>query len=240
MKVFTTMKIYFDGCSWTWGGELENRESDRFSAIVSKNLGAEECNFSRPMSSNDRILRQLVFDNDVREYDLAIIQMSYPSRTEYYDKKEEKFCNIGINFTPLWRRATTIVDGFLGSDGNSAPKGKLKGTLDWSHPNKEGRKMGHKWWKDEDRQFWYQYYTDVYTDYHGLVKEKIIYQLIKDHCKVNNVPLLLMTINNWNTELKFDLELEHKKYPRAPKFHPNEEGHQMIAEDILSWLTKHK
>ena len=236
------MKIYFDGCSWTWGGELEDNESDRFSAIVSKELGAEEHNFSRPMSGNDRILRQLVYDNDISEYDLAIIQMSYPSRTEYYERRKNRFQNIGINFTPLWKRAhrTNIIDDFLGVDGNSAPTSKLKGTLDWSHPNEKGRKMGPKWWTDEDREFWYHYYTDVYTDHYGHVKEKIIYQLIKDHCKVNNVPVILMTINNWNTKLKFDLELEVTKYPRAPHFHPNPEGHQMIAEDILSWLTKHK
>ena len=54
------MKIYFDGCSWTWGGELEDNESERFSAIISKEMGAEEHNFSRPMASNDRILRQLL------------------------------------------------------------------------------------------------------------------------------------------------------------------------------------
>ena len=228
------MKIYFDGCSWTWGGELEDNESDRFSAIVSKELGAEEHNFSRPMSSNDRILRQLVYDNDISEYDLAIIQMSYPSRTEYHDKRKERFQNIGINITPLWR------DIAQNKTWNAAPLGRLKGTIDWSHPEKKDRKMGPKWWTDEDRQFWYHYYADVYTDHYGHVKEKIIYQLIKDHCKVNNVPLLLMTINNCDTKLKFDLELEVTKYPRAPQFHPNPKGHQMIAEDILSLLTKHK
>ena len=36
------MKIYFDGCSRMWGGELENKEQERFSFLVSKELGAEE------------------------------------------------------------------------------------------------------------------------------------------------------------------------------------------------------
>tara|TARA_Y100001963_G_scaffold121884_1_gene170822 strand:+ start:354 stop:1046 length:693 start_codon:yes stop_codon:yes gene_type:complete len=230
------MKIYFDGCSWTEGGELkeELRESQRFSAIVSKELGAEEYNLSQSMSSNDKILRHLVFDNDIRDYDLAIIQMTYPSRTEYYDRKKERFQNIAINITPLWKH---VIKNKI---WDNAPNGRLKSTLDWSHPVKKGKKIGPSWWTDEDRLFWYHYYTDVYTDHYGHVKEKMTYQLIKDHCKVNNVPLVLMTINNWNTKLKFDLELENKKYPREPQNHPDHVGHKMIAEDILSWLTTHK
>ena len=28
------MKIYFDGCSWTYGTELENKEQERFSRLI--------------------------------------------------------------------------------------------------------------------------------------------------------------------------------------------------------------
>ena len=68
------MKIYFDGCSRTWGGELENREQERFSSLICKKLDAEEYNISRGGASNERIVRQLLVENDITDYDLAIIQ----------------------------------------------------------------------------------------------------------------------------------------------------------------------
>ena len=79
------MKIYFDGCSWTWGGELEpdTRLNERYSRLVCDKLGAEEWNYATPGSSNDRIVRQLM-ENDISQYDLAVIQLTYPTRSEFY------------------------------------------------------------------------------------------------------------------------------------------------------------
>tara|TARA_Y100001937_G_scaffold127784_1_gene201114 strand:+ start:524 stop:1135 length:612 start_codon:yes stop_codon:yes gene_type:complete len=83
------MKIYFDGSSWMTGVELEDK-SKRYSTLISKHLGAEEYNIANGGASNNRILRQLVIENDIANYDLAIIQMSMAMRWEYYDdyKKE--------------------------------------------------------------------------------------------------------------------------------------------------------
>ena len=223
------MKIYFDGCSRMWGGELENKEQERFSFLVSKELGAEEYNIAKPLANNDRILRQLIFDHNVNDFGLVVIQMTYPSRTEYYDKREEKFCNVSINHTPLWK------DVMKNLTFNNAPVSKVnKKDLDWTNPYKpKGGKWGWNHWTDEDRQFWLHYYTDVYTNDYGTVREKIIYQNIKDHCKVNNVPLILMTNNNWDTDLEFDIEIEHTKYPKTKGGHETKEGHRVLAEDVL-------
>ena len=57
------MKIYFDGCSWTWGAELEDPYQSRFSKIISDKLGAEEYNISKRGASNHRIVRQLLVDH---------------------------------------------------------------------------------------------------------------------------------------------------------------------------------
>ena len=38
------MKIYFDGCSWTHGTELENKKKTRFSKLISDYYNAEEYN----------------------------------------------------------------------------------------------------------------------------------------------------------------------------------------------------
>lgn len=228
------MKIYFDGCSRTWGGELDNREQDRFSALVCKELGAEEYNISKSMASNERIARQLIIDNDIKDYDAAIIQMTFPSRTEYYDKIKEKFLQVAINSTPLWKKWKNVTY-------NNAPAGRLTGIPDWSLPNsKKSKCRGYEHWTEDDRQFWLHYFTDIYNDYYGSVKEKIIYYNIKDHCKANNVPLVLMTNNNWDTNLKFDIQIEQVKYPKTKGGHETKEGHQLLARDILSLLTTYK
>ena len=54
------MKIYFDGCSWTWGAELKDPYQSRYSKIISDKLGAEEYNISKCGASNNRITRQLL------------------------------------------------------------------------------------------------------------------------------------------------------------------------------------
>ena len=81
------MKIYFDGCSWTKGEELENQEEERFSKLICNELGAEETNLAIKGGSNDRIIRNLLVENNIEEYDLAVIQMTFPARTEYYTDK---------------------------------------------------------------------------------------------------------------------------------------------------------
>ena len=82
------MKIYFDGCSWTCGEELENREEQRYSKLIANDLGAKQDNFSTSGASNDRMVRNLMVENDIEKYDLAIIQMTFPARTEYYSGVE--------------------------------------------------------------------------------------------------------------------------------------------------------
>ena len=54
------MKFYFDGCSFTRGSGLEGNGyslEDRWTTLVSKHFGAEECNYASGGVSNDQILR---------------------------------------------------------------------------------------------------------------------------------------------------------------------------------------
>ena len=85
------MKIYFDGDSFTYGKRLVDPLKSRFSKLVADHLGAEECNYSIGGASNQRIQRQLFIDHKIEEYDLAIIQMTFRSRCEYYDQTKRKF-----------------------------------------------------------------------------------------------------------------------------------------------------
>ena len=78
------MKIYFDGCSFTVGDELQYRKKNRYSRIIADKLGAIDCNFARSGGSNRRIVRNLI-EKELSSYDMFIIQLTKNIRTEYYD-----------------------------------------------------------------------------------------------------------------------------------------------------------
>ena len=80
------MKILFNGCSWAEGAELENPEEERYSRLVCNELGADEHNIAKGGGSNDRIIRTLTLNDKLSEYDLIVIQMTLPARTEYWDE----------------------------------------------------------------------------------------------------------------------------------------------------------
>jgi len=210
------MKIYFDGCSWTYGTELENPEQERFSKLICDHYGAEETNKSIPGGSNDRIVRQLLTETDISQYDLGIIQMTHPSRTEFYSKKCWIPMNIGQNYRSwnLQETENNILERF-------------------------------SWWRwgeqsemDALKNAWKEYYIHIVTK-EFLHNKEIIHNLtIRDHFKSKGVPLFLMTINH-NTEIKEQYDLDavfNKPYPLAPGGHLNKEGHQMIADEIIKMI----
>ena len=76
------MKIYFDGCSVTYGAELMYPEDERYSKHVARHFGAEDYNLARGGGSNRRILRNLL-NHNVYEFDMFVIQMTKRARTEF-------------------------------------------------------------------------------------------------------------------------------------------------------------
>ena len=193
------MRVYFDGSSWTAGAELENRE-DRYSTIIANHYGTEEYNISKGGASNNRICRQLLLDNNIKDFDVAVIQMSMASRTEWYNP-EKGFEDI----RPVSKRSEYPTD-----------------------------------WKEH----WWYYYKHVYDDNYGNIYEKMFVTAIQDHCKVHNVPLILLTCRDvdsnkyksLSTEVKFDIDMNADRYPKAKYGHLNKEGHALLAKDLIKMI----
>ena len=206
------MKIYFDGCSWTKGEELENQEEERFSKLICNKLGAEETNLAIKGGSNDRIIRNLLVENNIEEYDLAVIQMTFPARTEYYDER-------GLDkHTNKWVRVN--------------PKQNYS---DWLNGvNADIRSLREKFRDHND--FWKYYYTDVTNKKYFDVKEKIHYETIKNCCKI---PLVLCSINKWSNLPMLNLSnyscsfIKNNGRFSYYKRHPTKDGHRLISEKIL-------
>ena len=234
------MKIYFDGCSWTCGEELENREEQRYSRLIANDLGAKERNFSTSGASNDRMVRNLMVENDIEKYDLAVIQMTFPARTEYYSGVEydkDVHPSGWINVNPKYKFSYFLhlrkAIGVKWADMST------KDSLSKPEEHEVYKNLHEKF--HYDKRFWKEYYKVVTTEKFFNTKENIHQQTIRNHCQVKGVPLILSTINAW-TPLKFDLHLNtnhpnvfknKEKLPTHRMGHPTKEGHRMIANQIM-------
>jgi len=110
------MRIYFDGDSFTRGVELIDQTENRFSRLISDHYNTQEYNFSDAGACNGAIARRLVVENNIKEYDLAVIQMTLPVRMEYYDGKQYK--NIRAKDFHEWKQfyLRNIYHDKFGSD----------------------------------------------------------------------------------------------------------------------------
>lgn len=97
------MKILFNGCSFTWGDELENREEHRFSTLVSRHYNASHANISACGVSNDAIARTTMewFDAG-NTCDLAIIQWTVISRIEGYNTDRNEYECVTVQSPKKW------------------------------------------------------------------------------------------------------------------------------------------
>tara|TARA_B100000424_G_scaffold255289_1_gene234121 strand:+ start:63 stop:695 length:633 start_codon:yes stop_codon:yes gene_type:complete len=210
------MKIYFDGCSWTWGAELKDPYQSRYSKIVSDKLGAEEYNISQRGASNARMVRQLLVDHkDLSEFDLIVIQMTYPQRMEYYDKDKKKFVQ-----NRNWSQTAKLSI-------------KQLREVRWC---KEQRKLllDNAVLDNKDKA-WLDYYRHIYEDEFGDTYDDMYATAIRSYCKANSVPLILATTKKKkNCKLNFDVYCGD--VPLAGGGHPNEEGHAINAQQILELI----
>jgi len=97
------MKIFFNGCSFTWGDELENNLEERFSTLVANHYQAEHVNISDCGQSNDAIARTTMeWFADGNTTDLAVIQWTIISRFEGYDDSKKKYIHITADRKSKW------------------------------------------------------------------------------------------------------------------------------------------
>ena len=203
------MKIYFDGDSWTQGTELVNQEEERFSKLICNHLGAEETNLGYGGGSNDRIVRNLLVENDIEKYDAAFIQLVWPQRTEYWDER-------WIKVSPNWKFTKWSHEDSKVGEGDD----KFKYYTNTNIP------------RSDHAKFWKHYYTRLANQKYFQTQEKIHVETIRNTCKAKGVPLVLSTINEFS-KLDFDYVMIQKKETSTPKGHPNKLGHQNIANDLL-------
>jgi hypothetical protein len=103
------MRLYFNGCSHTWGDDLEDPLSQSWPAIVAKQLNCDFLNDSVSGGSNDRIMYRTIKNAEL--FDKFYISWSYTSRFTRYRADN----NFEINFNSqikhsLYQKDASFVD----------------------------------------------------------------------------------------------------------------------------------
>ena len=77
--------MFFVGCSFTMGTELEKPEEERFSSLVADHFEVDHLNRAEAGLSNDGILRKTIKYCERGDVDFAVIQLTKYSRREILD-----------------------------------------------------------------------------------------------------------------------------------------------------------
>ena len=209
------MRFYFDGCSHTWGAELAEPEVSRYSKLVSDHFGAEEYNISRRGGSDKRVFRNLI-ETDLSKYDYVIVQLTCKTRTEFWSESLRRWISVK---SP--RRVFRKGGLALSSDFNTL--------------------LDH-----DTKYFLKNYWKCIYTEKLGHINQLTYYHAMRNVLK--DKKHLIIGINGWGhvTQVPVDLKFTNFKcidsieYKTAPLGHVNEEGHKIIAEEIIKHIEKHK
>ncbi len=103
------MKLYFNGCSHTWGDDLADPARQAWPALISARLGCDFLNNSVSGGTNDRIMYQTIKHAD--QFDKFYIAWTYTTRFTRYRPDN----NFEINFNPsfkntLYEKNSEFVD----------------------------------------------------------------------------------------------------------------------------------
>jgi hypothetical protein len=88
------MKLYFSGCSHTYGDDLSDPTSQSWPAIISSRLGHKFLNDSTSGGTNDRIMYRTI--KNIDQFDKFYIAWTYTTRFTRYRADN----NYEINFNP--------------------------------------------------------------------------------------------------------------------------------------------
>jgi hypothetical protein len=93
------LRLYFNGCSFTYGDELSTPELSAWPALMSKHLGLEFTNDAVCGGTNQRIMYKTI--QEINNYDCFVIAWTWYDRFTEYNPVD----NFEINFT-----ASSLID----------------------------------------------------------------------------------------------------------------------------------
>ena len=211
--------ILFDGCSWTFGMELEDRERERWSTLVSDHFNTEHVNLGQWGKSNDGILRTTIHHCENHKVDLAVIQFTKDNRREILS---------GDDYYRIMNN-----EGNTLKDQASLDYYKYLNTLEDDVAN---------FFKNK---FLLEYYFKVNKIPYLFVKisRRITYEFIRPSSwqmmsDSSPVPCLYDVLGGWNIPPYYDYKTSQKDNRKKKGTHPNAKGHRNIADFLISAIDK--
>jgi hypothetical protein len=239
--------LLFSGCSFTKGAELQGLEDDkehqrthRFSHLVADHFGKTYENIADSGASNDWIIEKTIkwFESG-NTCDVAVIQFTHKQRVLWYDEITEECYNIFLAYANR-----LFSDGYLRKDS----KMQFAFTLFYKHIYSDYLGVSN-------------YYKNIFllTNYLRSKNINYIFTTIEIFTNPSNTwkELCTSTIRSVQSILADDTRSNsYKEYykktaqyycPDLKKYdeilngtHPNELGHQKIAEYIIEEIRKNE
>ena len=213
----TCMTIFFNGCSITWGDELEEKEDQRYSTLIGHQLDADVVNIAQAGVSNDWIVEKTISWFSDHNADLAIIQFTEPSRWIWYDPndRERRICiqkSKNLSDHPEEYRASRDYYKSIYSD--------LMG-------------IQNRWKNQYILETFFKFKKIPYI----FVDMKSHHHYEKQDCNWKRLCAQQETLNlMWNRSI---LESHSKHSDRyAPNGHPSAKGHQRIAKYLIDMIEE--
>ena len=102
--------LFFSGCSYTFGDELDDKFNKRFSKLVSDHYECSHFNMAECGYSNDAIVRKSIKYLESNKPDVVVIQFTVISRVEYFTNRGQ-IQNWAVQY-PRANRGNTNVNRY--------------------------------------------------------------------------------------------------------------------------------
>jgi len=247
------MRLYFNGCSFTYGDELKNPKKDAWPSIVSAELSSTFLNDAVSGGTNERTVYKTI--PNIEDYDYFFIAWTWYSRFTEYNPVD----NCEINFNPTLQLDPKL---YLSTDiKKNYSKYKNYGESyykHWFNELYEFKKWLHQivllqsFFKDRNKKYlmlntmhnnlslWLQP-QDTFIESVKPLLEFFEYiddhQLLHEHQQIQQLVSFIDTSRflGWNEWIIADL---CKSYPCGPGKHILEDGHQAVANKVLEYYNK--
>ena len=247
------MKLYFNGCSFTYGDELKNPQQGAWPTLVSSQLKCNFLNDAVPGGTNDRTVYKTILNID--NYDYFFIAWTLYARFTEYNPID----NFEINFNPqLNLDPSSHYSDYLKKNYS---KYKDYGQMYYTHWYNDLFEF-KKWLQqiillqsffrqhnkpflmlntcDNNLSSWLQSRetfinaTKHLLDFFDYLNDD---QLLDEHTQIQDLVSMIdtSTFLEWNSWTITDLSLSYKC---GPKGHILEEGHQAVANKVIEYYNK--
>lgn len=234
------MRLYFNGCSHTYGDDLTDPAATAWPSILSHTIGADFLNDSVSGGTNDRIVYKTI--KNINQFDKFYIAWTYTSRFTRYRSDN----NHDVNFN------SHLVHSLYGKDPDFVKYGKIHYKI-W-HNELYATKlwlqnivMLQRLFESENKSYtmvnsthnhldrWASSWQNFNTSVQSLLcfDQLSDIQLRQEHDEIQQLLSMINTDrfvgwNNWC----FTNEIQH--YPVGKTRHLLEQGHKAIALRILT------